>query len=143
VNADVGSGEAGDSDEPTRRPVLADTLLYRRVHPVHYKELADGSCRLRDTAFKNPKARMDMSVQLGDTLEQIGKRPIDVLEGLDPSWGLAAFRAGVAMLEEQFVERTPKDNDEAHGDVVGDKPVSRRRVFAEAADWAVPPRPPS
>jgi hypothetical protein len=121
-------------------PVAPDTFLYRRVHPVHYKSLPDGTCRLRETAFKNPKDSNDMSVQLGDTLECLEIRPECILDGYDESWGLAEFRAQVAIEQEQDVERSPKQNDEAHGDVVGAKPTGRRRVFAEAARWTVVPR---
>jgi hypothetical protein len=82
-----------------------------------------------------------MSVQLGDTLAHIGKSPKDILDGLDASWGVAAIRAKTVTDEEQTVERTPKPRDEAHGDVVGEKPTGRRKLFAAAACWAVKPNP--
>lgn len=106
---------------------------------MHYKRLSDGSCRIRETAFKNPKIGKDMSVQLGDTLADIGKSPDDVLDGYDGSWGLAAVHAKVVTDEEQTIKRTPKVGDEAHGDVVGEKPTGRRKVFAAAACWSVRP----
>lgn len=139
-----GPGEPPESADVTSedRPVEDDTLLYRRVHQVHYKLQEDGSFRIRETAFKNPKDGKDMSVQLGDTLADLGKTPNDVLVGVDASmYGVAAIQAKVVTDEDQTVERTPKPGDEAHGDVVGDKPTGRRKLFASAACWAVPPTP--
>jgi hypothetical protein len=135
------SGESSQIDLADDRPVEDDTLLYRRVHKVHYSRRPDGSFRLRETAFKNPKDRVDMSVQLGDRLAELGKSPEDVLEGHDSSFGLAALRTKVVRDEEQAVERTPRPDDLAHGDVVGEKPTGRRKRFAEAACWAVTPQP--
>lgn len=130
------NGGPGDDD-----PVEGSTLLHRRIHPVHYKRQEDGSFRLRDSAFKNPKGGLDMSVQLDDKLTALGLGPPDLLIGLDAAWGVAAIDARTAVDEDQTVLRTPRKDDEAHGDVVGAKPGARRRRFVGAARWTVLPGP--
>jgi hypothetical protein len=142
VTPEQSSEEPGQIDLTDDRPVEDDTLLYRRVHKVHYSRRPDGSFRLRETAFKNfPGGGLDMSVQLGDRLAELAKSPEDVLKGHDSTFGLAALRTKVVRDEEQSVERTPKPDDLAHGDVIGEKPTGRRKRFAAAAWWAVEPQP--
>ena len=132
----TGNGGPGDDD-----PIEGSTLLHRRIHPLHYKRQEDGSLRLRDSAFKNPKGGLDMSVQLDDKLTALGQTPADLLAGLDGAWGVAAIDAETAVDEDQTVLRTPRKDDEAHGDVIGEKPGARRRRFVSAAWWTVPPEP--
>jgi hypothetical protein len=127
--------------QPGEKPVEDGTLLHRRIHPVHYKRQPDGSFRIRDGAFKNPRDRLDMSVQLGDTMADIGLTPNDLVSEFGTDWGVAAISVKVANDEDQTVERTPREHDEAHGDVVGEKPTSRRKRFAAAACWTVQPEP--
>jgi hypothetical protein len=131
--------EAG-SEPSVGSPVPGHTLLYRRVHRVHYKRMADGSFRMRDTAFKNPRTGLDMSVQLGDKLAELGRTPYE-LRSADATLGIAEIEAQVMYDNDQRVARTPKPDDEAHGDVIGEKPGARRKVFVRAARWAVPPEP--
>jgi hypothetical protein len=140
VNSDENEAEGARSELATGGPVQGDTLLYRRVHQVHYKRMPDGSFRMRDTAFKNPRSGLDMSVQLGDTLAGLG-RTAHELRAADPTLGIAEIEAQVMFDNDQRVERTPRPADEAHGDVVGEKPGARRRMFVRAARWAVPPQP--
>lgn len=140
MSTNHGAESTRDDPPKTDAPVDGGTLLHRRIHPVHYKRREDGTFRLRDSAFKNPTGGLDMSVQLDDTLTAIGQTPADLLASHDRDWGVAAIRARTATDEDQTVERTPREGDEAHGDVVGEKPTSRRRRFADAACWTVVPQ---
>jgi hypothetical protein len=120
------------------------TDLYRRVPPEHYK-IGGGGPVIRDGAFKNfpnPERRR-MSISLSDTLAASGGTPSALLDGY-PTYGLVAIDARSVRAEDQAVERTPTTDDPAHGDVVGDKPASRRKRLAKQARWIVqPPSPPA
>lgn len=90
-------------------------------------------------AFNNTTGTDEMSVSLGDTLESLGRDPESVVEGMT-DMGLVSLSAGfVRNDEEQTVERSPNEEDEAHGDVVGEKKGSRRKRFANQAVWVVVP----
>ena len=75
-----------------------------------------------------------MSVVLGDTLESEGRSPISALEKY-PDHFLVAITAGDARAQGQDVERTPIEEEPAHGDVVGKKTRGRRRALCAAAEW--------
>lgn len=81
-----------------------------------------------------------MSVVIEDTLQALGCEPASVLEGFE-GYGLAALTAGFVRTEEQDVRRSPKDDEQAHGDVIGTKSNARRKRFAAfaAEDWIVQP----
>lgn len=132
----------GDGEEPPPeddRSISDETDLYRRVPPDHYKVTAN-DVMVREGAFKNfpnPELRR-MSVVLGDTLAELGRDPSSILEG-HSGYGLVAIKAGCVRSEGQAVQRTPLDDEAAHGDVVGDKPAGRRKRFAKHAEWVIRP----
>ena len=139
---DRGNARTGSDAPEPNRPIDGQTRLYRRINRPHYSPQADGSFRLRDTAFKNsPGGGKDMSVALEDTLADSGGEVMDVLAGYGAEWGLAAITTQTAWDHEQDVQRTPKDDDPAHGDVIGEKPTGRRKKLALAAEWVVLPSP--
>lgn len=80
-----------------------------------------------------------MSVVLEDRLRELGRSAPSLLAGRPTGYGLAALTAAQVRAEAQRIERTPKPEEEAHGDVWGDKPTSRRRRFATLAQWVVEP----
>jgi len=60
-----------------------------------------------------------------------------------PDTYVAAITAKLARDEQQRLWRSPTEEDVAHGEVIGDKPSSRRKRFAKAAVWVVPPPSPT
>ena len=79
-----------------------------------------------------------MSVVMQDRLEELGRTPESILEGR-PGHGLVGILAGDVRAEEQKIERTPRDNEPAHGDVCGEKASARRRILAGKAFWVIEP----
>lgn len=120
------------------RPVPPKTRLFRRVAPRledGYVLDEDGDClRISSAAFLGK----EMSVFLGDTLEEEGREPLDALRQ-EPGFFLVAMTAADAVAAEQKVVRSPLDNEPAHGDVVGKKTRGRRRALARAAIWIKAP----
>jgi hypothetical protein len=113
--------------------------LFRRVHPKQV--VWDGNeNRLRPTnaAFRDA----EMSVNLGDDLEREGLGPESALRKHN-GHHLVSVTAGFARGEEQAVARNhikdypDYEDDPTHGEVCGQKPESRRKRFALAADWSV------
>ena len=80
-----------------------------------------------------------MSVVLGDALEG-GREPSDALARY-PDEYLVTLKARFVRSHDQIVARDPVEDEPAHGLVVGDKmhPASRRKRFANAAEWEVRP----
>jgi hypothetical protein len=115
----------------TNTPIDDTTELYRRVH-VDQIVWDDNIKRLRPN--KNVFKDVELSVHLGDALEDEGRSPSSVLDG-KPSHHLVALAAGFASDEEQIVSRDPQSHDESHGLVIGAKPKPRRDRFALAARW--------
>jgi hypothetical protein len=79
-----------------------------------------------------------MSVVLQDKLEELGRTPDSILES-KPGHGLVGILAEDVRAEEQRIERTPRDEEQAHGDVWGKRPSARRRILAAKAFWAIEP----
>ena len=79
-----------------------------------------------------------MSVVLADALEEEGRLPGSILADKD-GYGLVALTAEEVRAEEQRVVRSPLPEEEAHGDVWGEKPAGRRCRFARLARWIVEP----
>lgn len=120
--------------------VDGETDLYRRVPPQHWKKVGEEFI-LRDGAFKNfPNPdRKRMSVALGDTLAGLQRDPRSVRKPGQENYGVVAIKATVVRAECQRVERSPRDDEPAHGDVYGEKPTRRRKQFAAHAHWVVYP----
>lgn len=132
-------GGPGSEDPVDDQSVEAPTLLYRWVPPVHIRRTDDG-LECRDGAFKNfpnPEQRR-MSIVLEDRLRELGREPDTILEGR-PGYGLVALTAAEVRAEEQRVLRSRQPDEEAHGDVWGDKAAARRRRFAQLARWIIEP----
>ncbi len=83
---------------------------------------------------KNVFKDVELSVHLGDVLEDKDRPPSSVLDG-KPSHHLVALTTGFVTEEEQVVSRDPQAHDESHGLVTGAKPKSRRDRLALAARW--------
>ncbi len=110
-----------------------DTSLYRRVHPTEIVwNVNDGCLRPGSGVFKDP----EMSVYLGDVLEDEKREPASVLDGR-PTHSLVSLTAGFVKGEDQTVRRTPISDDASHGEVCGKKSQSRRRKFARTAQFVV------
>lgn len=120
------------------RSVLAETRLYRRIHPNFIVHDHDRDCnRLSQGAFNDP----EMSVHLGHILEQEDREPADVLSGFTGHC-LVSIAAEVARKHGQAIVPSATDDDRSHGEVVGDKPKTVRRAFVASASWEVPPEDP-
>lgn len=131
------TGEDPPEDDPT---VDDETELFRRVPPAHWKKVGDQFV-LRDGAFKNfpNPERKRISVVLGHTLADHERDPESLRTPDQVSYGIVAIKAKVVRAECQRIERSPRDDEPAHGDVYGDKPVSRRKKFVAQAEWVVYP----
>lgn len=92
-------------------PFADTTELYRRVH-VDQIVWDDNVKRLRPN--KNVFKDVELSVHLGDVLEDKGHPPLSVLDGR-PSHHLVALAAGFVAEEEQVISRDPQAHDESHG----------------------------
>jgi hypothetical protein len=112
-------------------PIADSTELYRRVH-VSQIVWDDNVKRLRpnNSVFKD----VELSVHLGDALEDEGHSPSSVLDGR-PSHHLVAVTAGLVTAEDQVVSRDSQPGDGSHGLVTGAKPKPRRDRLALAARW--------
>jgi hypothetical protein len=128
-------------------PVVDDVDVHRLLNPALDIDWDhdEGRWVVKSSAFQNPtkpEPTNRMSVVLGDTLEAMDRPPEDARRA-KPEWYVAALTAGFVRTEDQEVERSPTDEEPAHGDVVGDKKSrARRRRFADAARWVVEPPPP-
>ena len=89
-----------------------------------------------------------MSIVLDDTLTAVGRSASDLpvettwLENSD-DWGVAKLECGFLRNDEdQAILRTPNDDEDAHGDVRGEKNRSRRRRLKKHAVWVLRPSSP-
>jgi hypothetical protein len=134
--------ESKSSDEDDQS-IADDAELYRRVPPEHCRFIG-GEVEVREGAFKNfphPELKR-MSVVLGDRLAELERDPRTILKGHEHC-GVVVLRAGpLRHDEEQKLQRTPKPEELAHGDVVGDKPASRKKRLAAMAEWVIRPPDP-
>ena len=117
-----------------------DVVLYRLLNPEHdiTWDENDRQWIIKSSAFQNTSRTDRMSIVLGDTLEASGRPPEDARRS-KPTWYVAAITTRLVRNEEQDVQRTPRPEEEAHGDVIGDKGKARRRRFVAAAWWIVSP----
>lgn len=124
---------ASREDDPS---IDGATRLYRRVHPNFLRRDEERDCvRLMSGAFQH----VEMSVALGDVVEAKEQDPASLLESFPPDFCLVSFAAEVARGLEQCVCRDEKDDDLAHGLVVGPKPQRVQRQLASASSWVVAP----
>jgi hypothetical protein len=114
-------------------PVPEATSLYRRVHPT---EIVWDENDQRPRPTSGVFMDREMSVHLGDVLEDEQREPETVLEGKHEHC-LVSLTARFVQGEEQEVRRTPLEQDPSHGEVVGQKPKGRCRRFAREARCVV------
>lgn len=127
-------------------PIADDVWLYRLI-PVGLCEAVDGGWEFRSGAFANstePGFENEMSVVLGDTLSELERRPEDLptvsVGDRADQWGVAKLKAeAVRAIPEQEIERSPNEDEPAHGDVLGVKGSKRRKKFKKCATWVVEP----
>jgi hypothetical protein len=127
-------------DDPVGVP--DDSYILRRISPLWYVlDEGTGEYRVSSAAFCDLGDAM--SVGLTVVLDEIGRQPIDVVDGFS-GYGLLRFnvswvRADLAL----GVVRSPTDDEPWHGDVHGRKTDSIRRRFARnGTDWVRRPDPP-
>ena len=118
---------------PGDTSVPGHTRLFRRVHPNEVVWDDNDNCpRPNSGVFKD----IDMSVHMGDVLDDEGREPVSVLVD-KPGYCLVVLTAGFVQEEQQEVRRTPLPDDGSHGEVFGHKPKGRRRLFARMAEFEV------
>jgi hypothetical protein len=106
------------------------TRLYRRLHPTQIVyDANEGVVRASSGAFKDKR----LSVNLGNELDRINEPPDFALRNR-PQHSLGWLTAEFVRSEEQMIESTPTEEDPTHGEVVGDKPGSRRERFAKTIE---------
>jgi len=119
-------------------PVEDETGLYHRIPQSPDQIVPDqnrGCMRLSSAAFIGKE---EMSVVIEDTLRAMGREPGDILKNF-PGQYLVRLAAGFVRRYDQTVQRSPTIEEPAHGDVIGRKPKSVARKFAEAACWEIEP----
>lgn len=96
---------------------------------------------VRDSAFKNfpNKESGRMSIVLGDRLDELGREVESVLDESQSGFGVVSLIAEEVRKYDQELERSPTDDEPAHGDVVGQKATARRKQLASIAKWVIPP----
>jgi hypothetical protein len=109
-----------------------ETALFRRIHPQFHLHWDDnrGCWRVTSGAFDHE----EMSVALGDTLEELGRSPETLLDPY-PDQYLVSLPARAAREQEQAILRDPDDAEPAHGLVVGRKTLRRKKALLAAARW--------
>jgi hypothetical protein len=118
---------------PDDAPVSDETILFRRVHPDEVVWDDNDKCaRPNSGVFKD----VELSIHLGDVLEDDGREPVAVLDG-KPHHCLVGFTTKCAQEQEQEVKRSHMPTDDSHGEVVGAKPKARRRYFSRESYFAV------
>lgn len=134
------------ADHKDDKSVADETLLLRRVpSKPNLNVVWDGNLgcwRPSSASFENDADGSPMSVQLSDTLKKLGLPLEQALAGHEEGFSLAAFRAVVARENGQAIVRDPKDDEPAHGLVVGKKTKSVSRRIAKQFVWIVPPKLP-
>lgn len=129
-----------DGDPPVDDTSVDDgTILFRWVPPAHIRRTDDGA-EWRDGVFKNfpNPEKLRVSIVLGDKLSELKRGPETIIENKS-GHGVIGIRARDVRAEQQRVERSPRDDEPAHGDVWGEKPAARRRRLALHAFWVVEP----
>jgi len=126
---------------PPDDPTVDDAVsLYRLLNPTLDIAWDDDEGRwiVKSSAFQNSTGTDQMSVVLGDQLDQDGRSPADARR-TKPDWYVVSLIAGDMRQEDQGVLRDPVPEEPAHGNVVGEKGKSRRRRFKDLAVWVVEP----
>ncbi|MEE8435807.1 MAG: hypothetical protein V3S64_13570 [bacterium] len=125
-------------DDPT---IKDDWMLYRRIVSDWFvpDPKTPSGRRITSQAFNDSSDGTSMSIQIEQEMENFGLTIEDILKNY-PDLGLASFSAGFARSQKQGVIRKPLDMDPAHGEVVGEKPRSIRRIFAENANIIIEPK---
>jgi hypothetical protein len=135
----------------TQGEISGEVWLYRLVKVTNC-DFIDGEWHFQSSAFSNnsnrPGNENEMSVVLGDTLQQLEREPEDLPEVTFPEapklWGVAKLRVDcVRGVPGQEVVRSPKEKEPAHGDVLGEKKAKRRRKLKACAAWVVKPAAPN
>lgn len=109
------------------RCLLDEDILFRRIHPdlIH----PDGT--ISKGAFRDTELSVDLARMA--TPERARAR------AKGPGYGLAGFSVAIARTLKQQVEHAPVPCNPAHTLVVGQKPQSIARKFAEQAKWVLKP----
>jgi hypothetical protein len=120
--------------------VGGNTDLYRLLNPDHDVawDYDDRRWIPKSSAFQNTSNTDRMSVILGNLLEEERRPPHDARR-TKPDWYVVALTAGLVREEDQIIVADPKLEEPAHGNVIGEKNRSRRRLFASNARWIVAP----
>ena len=119
--------------------VLPTHHLWRRIPPWHLVPDSNANgIRISSAAFDNDPDGSPMSVVLAEVVRESGREPGSTLQNLD-GFGLASITVKLARDKGQKVVRQPEEDEPAHGLVVGDKPRSCRKAFADSSRWVVPP----
>ena len=116
-------------------PVPDDVPLFHRVHPVHIVWDDDRRCqKVSSGLFRHP----EMSVDLGDKLEELGVTPDSLVDAFSDH-ALVVLFAGAARECKQEIVRQPLPSLPAHGLIVGKKTQGVQRALARASEWVVRP----
>ena len=114
------------------------TRLFRRVLPREndgwVRDENRDCIRLSSAVFSGER----MSILIEDTMQSEDRAPLSALDE-HPDFFLVSITANSARSQKQEVERTPLDDEPAHGDVVGKKTRGVRRALCAEAEWLKSP----
>ena len=88
--------------------------------------------RPQSNAFTNTTGTIKMSIDI----EKLIQNYEDVLVNY-PDYSLVSFNVELAHELKQSVEHAPESNNNAHGNVVGEKTKSQQRKFATICKWVI------
>ena len=113
-------------------PVPDELELFHRIPPnMIIWDLNEHRYRPTTGLFRKKER---VSIYLADKLVEESRQPVSVLATY-PGHSLAASIARTVREECQEVVRSPRDDEPAHGDIVGKKPTTRAERIALAASW--------
>jgi len=121
--------------------IESDWRLFRRISPQWLVPDGAGGRRLSSAAFQNhPTNPLAFSVHIERVLQELGL-PYDSLVAGHTGYSVVAITAGLVRQHNQKIQRVADVTDPAHAHVLGAKPGSVKKAFAEAAVWVIPPPP--
>lgn len=105
--------------------------LLRRVHPTQIvPDLNKGGFRPSSAVFDDD----NMSIDIETILEKNGNDWQSTLKD-HQGYSLIRFSAGFAREQSQTVIHSPKQDDQAHGEVRGKKTKAKRNQFVANSNW--------
>ena len=124
--------------EDNRKDIRDDFHLWRRIPQKQIVPLMDnkGIYRVSSGAFQNTSGTKSMSVSIANLVKVT---PEIYLSKFPEAVAIVSITAGQVRECNQGVIHTPQDDDNAHGEVIGEKPKSFKKKMARICEWVIKP----